>query len=641
MHPNIPHSKALMLTLVPKFILPPGPKPEIVFVVDRSGSMSTRIGPLKSSLGVFLKSLPLGVLFNICSFGSSHSFLWPQSQPYSAESLEQAQRHVAGMQANYGGTEILPPIQSAVSMRYKDVPLEIMVLTDGEVWRPDELYRYIEQATADGDVRLFTLGIGQDVSHALVEGMARVGRGFAQIVSNEKEGMEGKVVRMLRGGLSAHVKDYRLDWEGKPSEEEIISQSRSSAVHTTVPGTKKISLFDTKANTESPISFTPLPEFVVPGVLQAPYKIPPLFPFSRSTAYVILSSRVPAPSSVWLRGTTPSGDELELEIKVQTVKDDGETIHQLAGRKILQELEEGTGYLHSGKYGVDREVNSGTFEEWVKREGVRVGIKYGLASKWTSFLAVTKREEDGKQSATVVDSGAEEDNETEYEFVPSTPSSDTYSTVSSTSTSGFTFASTVARPQQQMQQSFNVQTGFSASASKKKGKKTGVSLSYTPANSTGAPLQTAGMKRPKKQIASKSSGVMWQMAPPPPVYAQESCPAPTPPPSASSAAFPAQRPRPPFISTLSQHPLPPQPPGGFMGGGTVGFGGVEASKMVEQQQMVKHAVLSSLQDTVIPLVSQLFLIRLGPKAMRIFRAIVFHTILNTMLTVSIPHITAR
>jgi hypothetical protein len=418
-HPTIPDSKALMVTLVPKFTLPPGPKPEIVFVVDRSGSMMHRMEPLKSSLGVFLKSLPLGVKFNICSFGSTYSFLWNTSQSYSAESLEQAQRHVASMEANCGGTEILQPVKAAVTMRHADLSLEIMVLTDGEVWHPDGLYRYIEEATADGDVRLFTLGIGQDVSHALVEGMARVGRGFAQIVSDEKEGMEGKVVRMLRGGLSAHIKDYRLEWEGKPSDEELAQQSTSSE-QTAAPKAKKISLFDMNADTEPPISFSALPDFIVPTVLQAPYKIPPLFPFSRSTAYVILSSQVPAPSSVWLRGTTPTGDELELEINVQHVKDNGETIHQLAGRKILQELEEGTGYLHSGKYGVDKKVNSGTFEEWVKREGVRVGIKYGLASKWTSFLAVTKKEDmedkEGKERSVDEESAAEEE-DNEFEFV--------------------------------------------------------------------------------------------------------------------------------------------------------------------------------------------------------------------------------
>jgi hypothetical protein len=37
--------------------------------------------------------------------------------------------------------------------------------------------------------------------------------GLAQVVLDEKEGMEGKVVRMLGGGLSTHIKDYRLESE--------------------------------------------------------------------------------------------------------------------------------------------------------------------------------------------------------------------------------------------------------------------------------------------------------------------------------------------------------------------------------------------------------------------------------------------
>lgn len=421
-HPTIPDSKALMVTLVPKFNLPPGPKPEVVFVVDRSGSMGPRINALKSSLRAFLKSLPLGIRFNICSFGTNHSFLWNKSEPYSAESLEHAQRHVESMNADYGGTQILPPIESTIKRRYKDLPLEVMVLTDGEVWNSGDLFKYIEQATASGDVRLFSLGIGQDVSHALVEGMARVGRGFAQIVSDETGEMEGKVVRMLRGGLSVHIKDYRLEWEGKSVEQVVRKPSDSKSSPSKPPSTaKKISLFDMNVDSEPPISFSNLPEFAVPSVLQAPYNIPPLFPFSRTTAYAILAADVPPPQSVWLRGSTPSGDELELEIVVQTMQEKGTGIHQLGARKILQELEEGTGYIHSGKYGVDKELDAGNFEDWVQREGVRVGVKYGVASKWTSFLAVTRTPEspDKEEAPSMdIDSEADED-ENEFEFISS------------------------------------------------------------------------------------------------------------------------------------------------------------------------------------------------------------------------------
>lgn len=71
-HPTILNHRALMVTLVPKFALP-AEKPELVFVCDRSGSMGgTRINLAIQALKVFLKSLPVGVKFNICSFGSHH-----------------------------------------------------------------------------------------------------------------------------------------------------------------------------------------------------------------------------------------------------------------------------------------------------------------------------------------------------------------------------------------------------------------------------------------------------------------------------------------------------------------------------------------------------------------------------------------
>lgn len=418
-----------MLTLVPKFNLPEDSRPEVVFIVDRSGSMIPRIAPLKSSLSVFLKSLPLGVRFNICSFGTKYSFLWAQSRPYSDQSFEEAQRHCNTMEANFGGTEILAAIKATVASRTQGLNLEIMVLTDGQVWNTEELFKYVESATAKGDVRLFSLGIGRDVSHGLIDGLARVGRGFSQVVSDEREGMESKVARMLRGGLSAHILDYRVEWDGKPTEDDIVAR-RPSIISTTV---RRINLFDTDANPDSPTSFSNPPDFVVPSVLQAPYKLPPLFPFSRTTAYAILSQDARPPSRVWLRGTTPSGDELELELPVHSVPANGETVHQLAARKILQELKEGTGYLHSGKYGISKESHPSAFEDCVKREGVRVGLKYGLASHWTSFVAVTQTKDEqrvNEESLTGLD-----DDES-YEFVDGNDGDGSNSDITGGATSG-------------------------------------------------------------------------------------------------------------------------------------------------------------------------------------------------------------
>jgi hypothetical protein len=319
-----------------------------------------------------------------------------------------------------------------------------MVLTDGEVWNSTELFDYVESQTSTstlgggsgkGDIRLFTLGIGRDVSHALVDGLARVGKGFSQVVVDEKEGIEAKVIRMLRGALSVHVGDYRLEWEGKPSDEEApaapsVPGPSASFAPTPSAGPRNINLFD-PSYVESPhvISPPPLPSltpFTPPQVLQAPYTLQPLFPFSRSTVYAILTSpNVPPPTKVWLRGTTPSGDLLELEIPVQHSGSGagagGKTIHQLAARKVLGELKDGTSYLHN-KYKLNtRGIRESGFEELVKREGVRVGLKYGVASEWTSFVAVLKKEEDVQQRKGQKEEGdrglGEEGREEAYDFI--------------------------------------------------------------------------------------------------------------------------------------------------------------------------------------------------------------------------------
>jgi uncharacterized protein with von Willebrand factor type A (vWA) domain len=166
-HPTIPNQRALMATLVPKFSLP-SERPEIVFICDRSGSMSGfRINLVRSALKVFLKSLPVGVRFNICSFGSEHSVLWPKSESYTQSSLEEAVQHVESIDADMGGTKMFEPFKATFERRYKDIPLEVILLTDGQIWNQERLFSYLNTQVIESrsSIRVFTLGVGTGVSH--------------------------------------------------------------------------------------------------------------------------------------------------------------------------------------------------------------------------------------------------------------------------------------------------------------------------------------------------------------------------------------------------------------------------------------------------------------------------------------------
>ncbi|KIV83556.1 hypothetical protein PV11_05574 [Exophiala sideris] len=402
-HPTMPNQRALMTTLVPRFTLP-NISPEIVFVVDRSGSMNGKIPMVVAAMKVFLKSLPVGVKFNICSFGSSHSFLFKKSQTYDQSSLNEAQTHLETFAADYGGTNVFDPIKQSVKNRYNDLPLEVMLLTDGQVWNQQELFAFVNETK---NARFFTLGIGDGASSALVEGVARAGNGFSQFVG-EHEKMDKRVVRMLKAALTPQISDYTLtvQYEGESVSAEddfemVEPCERTSKTLVTdlkkpVEG-KVRSLFGTETTeerAEHPAGrYDHLPDIPVPKVLQAPHKIPALFPFSRTTIYIILSSEGPhdIPRLVTLKATSDHGP-LELSIPVQDVGI-GQTIHQLAAKKVMQELEEGRGWIteaRDAQHQLSKAVNEGKWDLIVEREAVRLGVQFQVAGKWCSFVAVEK-----------------------------------------------------------------------------------------------------------------------------------------------------------------------------------------------------------------------------------------------------------
>jgi hypothetical protein len=91
-----------------------------------------------------------------------------------------------------------------------------------------------------------------------------------------------------------------------------------------------------------------------------------------------------------LRGTSIHGP-LELEIPIQVLENPNETIHQLAAKKAISELEQGRGWLFQAKDESGALLKTkceGRFDDMIEREAVRLGVQFQVGGKWCSFVAV-------------------------------------------------------------------------------------------------------------------------------------------------------------------------------------------------------------------------------------------------------------
>jgi Vault protein inter-alpha-trypsin domain/von Willebrand factor type A domain len=420
-HPTMA-TKCAMLSLVPRFNLPRA-STEVIFIVDRSGSMVDKVDTLKRALQIFLKSLPASpdIFFNICSFGSNYDFLFKdgKSKKYDSQTLKTAEDYVSKVRADYGGTEIYMPLLDCMKKRRTDCQTTIILLTDGQVYNTDVIINSISQEKAkqsENPLRIFSLGIGDAVSHHLVEGIARAGGGYSQLVM-QHERLDRKVVRMLSAGLQVPLNNLHLDWPGKPPAEEMVyklvkSNTTNDFEVVEKPSKSSTTFFDKEAEDTASIQADPPPQppkFILdaPIVQQFPETIPPLYNASRHVLFILFPSSYPTPQDVTLKATTPDNTLISLNIPVTAIKsDDDDTenpvIHTLAARTLLSELQE-------GRLLIQQRNADDSLKEVVKEEGIRIGVKYGLASEWTGFVAVDEltRESlnDKNQGAAMVDTG--------------------------------------------------------------------------------------------------------------------------------------------------------------------------------------------------------------------------------------------
>jgi len=326
---------AVLLSFLPRFE-PSAGTVEVIFVVDRSGSMAgSSIAEVRNALQLCLRSLAPGSRFNIVSFGTTHEALFPESRAYDDASLGEASALLRTLEADLGGTEILPALQFVVQQPLvSGMPRQVLLLTDGEVTNTDEVIDLGRRHA--GTARFFTFGIGAGASHHLVKGLARASRGAAEFIG-PGERAEAKVMRQFNRVFAPAMTDVRVEWG---------------------PG----------------------------GLTPASDRVPPVFDGERVRVYA-LGEAIGAGAAT-LRGTV-AGRDVAFTIPIDPAAVvEGDTIATLAARERIRTLEEQAEYLESRG---SRQRRARATSK-ASAEIATLGVTYQLVSRETSFVAVEHRD---------------------------------------------------------------------------------------------------------------------------------------------------------------------------------------------------------------------------------------------------------
>ena len=202
---NIDSTYTGMITYLPNMFCNEYQNTDLIFLIDQSGSMQGQaIRQAKEALNIILHSLPENSYFNIVSFGSTFKNFSLESVRYSQETLTSAKEYVRNMNADLGGTEIVPPLKFILNSKsFKGYKKLIFVLTDGQVANVNEIIETIQNNTNNFS-RIFSIGLGSGACHHLVNSIARSGRGNSMYVSL-KENLEEKILQQISFALQPEI----------------------------------------------------------------------------------------------------------------------------------------------------------------------------------------------------------------------------------------------------------------------------------------------------------------------------------------------------------------------------------------------------------------------------------------------------
>ncbi|MEQ8785831.1 MAG: VIT and VWA domain-containing protein [Pirellulaceae bacterium] len=204
------------------------PRKTVIFVVDRSGSMSgKKIEQAKGALKFVLENLNDGDLFNVIAYDSTVESFKPELQRYGDDTRQQALGFVEGIYAG-GSTNIDGALKSALGqLKDDEQPSYVIFLTDGLPTAGETKEQQIVVNAKENNgvrARIFSMGVGYDVNSRLLDKLARVGFGQSEYV-RPNEDIEANVSRLYNRIGAPAMTDVAIDVdvEGRKVEQGPVA----------------------------------------------------------------------------------------------------------------------------------------------------------------------------------------------------------------------------------------------------------------------------------------------------------------------------------------------------------------------------------------------------------------------------------
>jgi Ca-activated chloride channel family protein len=212
-----------LLLQPPQRVLPEQARPkEMIFVIDRSGSMSGfPIEKAKETMRLAIERLHPHDTFNLLSFAGGTGRCFPKPVPNTPANRTSAIKYLADLYGS-GGTEMMPAILEALGGAHDPQRVRIVAfMTDGYIGNDYAIIDAVRKHA--GTARVFAFGIGNAVNRFLLDGMAHAGRGAVEYVTLESQGA-GAAQRFYERLQAPVLTDIAIDWGSLPVTEVYPKQ---------------------------------------------------------------------------------------------------------------------------------------------------------------------------------------------------------------------------------------------------------------------------------------------------------------------------------------------------------------------------------------------------------------------------------